>query len=269
MNVVKLHNSLYNRLCINSRRSISFLSKKNETENPEEIDTTPTFLEDEINLEEKERELEQKRNVSRLLPQHRNVLQERVPYARAESWIHETAKYKRMMFGRYGLESGVDPAICFMSKAEIVDQQEYEKVAYPFTLKEMIEENKRQKKARQDAILERDEKIAKKLEKLEQWKKELYSKIAKKESDAKAARDRKDRLVEEVRRHFGYKVDPREEKFKEMLEQKEKEDKKRMKEEKRKVKEAKMISKISKTDSQSESTQEQSENLESSTVNEK
>jgi hypothetical protein len=36
-------------------------------------------------------------------------------------------------------------------------------------------------------------------------------------------------MVEEVRRHFGFKLDTRDERFKEMLEQKEKEYKKKQK----------------------------------------
>ncbi|KAI5630956.1 growth arrest and DNA-damage-inducible proteins-interacting protein 1 domain-containing protein [Phthorimaea operculella] len=38
-----------------------------------------------------------------------------------------------------------------------------------------------------------------------------------KESEAKAAKEKKERLVEEVRRHFGFKLDPRDERFQEML----------------------------------------------------
>jgi hypothetical protein len=47
-----------------------------------------------------------------------------------------------------------------------------------------------------------------------------------------------------VRIHFGFKLDTREERFKEMLEQKEKEEKKKQKEAKRHVKEAKMIERL-------------------------
>lgn len=50
--------------------------------------------------------------------------------------------------------------------------------------------------------------------------------------------------MEEVRRHFGYTVDPKDDKFKEMLEKKEKEQKKAMKEEKKKLKEQKLMNKL-------------------------
>jgi Growth arrest and DNA-damage-inducible proteins-interacting protein 1 len=47
-----------------------------------------------------------------------------------------------------------------------------------------------------------------------------------------------------VRRHFGYTIDPRDERFKELLDQKEKEQRKAMKESKRAVKEKKMMEKL-------------------------
>lgn len=120
---------------------------------------------------------------------------------------------------------------------------EYEKVAYT-TLQEMLKINEKVKAEKLIAILKREEDITKNIGKLEQWKTELANKVAKKEHDAKVAKDRKDRLVDEVRRHFGFKVDPKDDKFKELLEQKEKEDKKISKEAKRKLKEAKMLAKL-------------------------
>lgn len=51
-------------------------------------------------------------------------------------------------------------------------------------------------------------------------------------------------MIEEVRRHFGYTVDPRDDKFKEMLEKKEKEQKKAMKEARKKAKEEQLVTKI-------------------------
>lgn len=66
------------------------------------------FAEDDL-MQQKELEIEKKRNKSRLLPQHRNMLLGEVPYTEPQSWIHETVKYQRTMFGRYGAKSGVEP----------------------------------------------------------------------------------------------------------------------------------------------------------------
>lgn len=71
---------------------------------------------------------------------------------------------------------------------------------------------------------------------MEQWTAELQAKLAKKEAALEAARVRKERLVEEIRRHFGFTISPRDEKFKELLAQKEKEEKKKKKEAKKQAK---------------------------------
>lgn len=58
---------------------------------------------------------------------------------------------------------------------------------------------------------------------------------------------KKERLVEEVRRHFGFKLDPRDERFKEMLAKREKEQKKQEKLARKEAKEKMIIAKIQQT----------------------
>lgn len=71
--------------------------------------------------------------------------------------------------------------------------------------------------------------------KLASWMKELKDKNQKKEATARAAQEKKDALIEEVRQHFGYVVNMKDPKFQEMIVQKEKEAKKAEKELKKKV----------------------------------
>ncbi|XP_037048867.1 growth arrest and DNA damage-inducible proteins-interacting protein 1 [Bradysia coprophila] len=220
-------------------------AETSETENDSATDVTPaTVLFDGDDTELREATIEKNRNKSRLLPQHQKMLHDTRPYDEAHSWIHNTVKYKRMMFGRYGLASGVDPRICFYSNNELADQREYEQVAFPFTLQEMMKENAQIKAEKEEKIRKREDDIDKKMAKLDMWTKELNAKIAKKEADAKAAKERKERLVEEVRRQFGFKLDTKDDRFKELVAQKEKEDKKKQKEERRKIKEEKMMAKL-------------------------
>lgn len=80
--------------------------------------------------------------------------------------------------------------------------------------------------------------------KINQWSKEYHAKIAKKEADIKAAKDKRERLVEDIRREFGYKIDPRDERFKEALAKKEKEDKKRKKEAKKESQNARFMAQL-------------------------
>lgn len=108
----------------------------------------------------------------------------------------------------------------------------------------MMAINEEEKRAKRDRIKTREDQIAANLIKLEQWQKDLMAKKEKKEEEARVAKERKDRLIEEVRRHFGYTIHPKDERFKELLEKKEKEQRKAMKEAKKQQKEAKLLSKI-------------------------
>lgn len=227
--------------------SSSSVTSKDSAEDVAAEELPVTFVEDDGFEAEREARIQAARNKSRLLPQHRNMLHNTLPYEQSQSWIHETVKYKRMMVGRYGLDgSKVDPRICFPTKQEALERSEYEKVAFPHTLQEMMAVNRKAKQDKIAKIRTREEEIAKKMEKLDQWTADLNARIAKKEADARAAKERKDRLVEEVRRHFGFKIDPRDERFQEMLAQKEKEDRKKVKEAKRAEKEVKMMEKLKK-----------------------
>ncbi|RZC34641.1 peroxisome biogenesis factor 10, partial [Asbolus verrucosus] len=195
-------------------------------------------------LKAREEEIERKRNKSRLKEPDRNFLYEKNPYPEPAFWHHGTLKYMRRLYGRYGAASGVDPSVCWPVKQELEEALEYERVAYPFTIPQMIEDAKKKRSEKNERVRLRQEEIVKKMEKLEDMKRELYNKIRKKETEAKAAKDRKERLIEEVRMHFGYTVDPRDEKFKEMLEKKEKEQKKALKEERRKAREETMLARM-------------------------
>lgn len=180
-----------------------------------------------------------KRNKSGLLPQHNNLLHDIKPYDAPHSWIHLTEKYQRKLFGRYGSDSGVDSRICFNTKYLTAVENEKESLSEPFPLSEMIRSFSRKQVDAREEIKKREEDILKKLKNLDQWKNELRAKIAKREADSLAARKRKEEMIEEVRRHFGFMVDPREDRFKELLALKEREDKKKQKTERQRKAKAK------------------------------
>ncbi|GAB0096037.1 growth arrest and DNA damage-inducible proteins-interacting protein 1 [Sergentomyia squamirostris] len=203
------------------------------------------FVDDDDEQEELRAFYESKRNKSRLLSQHRNVVLERKPYRGAESWVHNSLRYKRTMIGRYGIAgSGEDPRICFPTTEELAEKEEYNRVAYPDTIQQMRKRIEDEKRWKREKIQKREDEIALKLSKLEKWSTEFRNRVAKAEAEAQAAKDRRERLVEEVRRHFGFKLDARDERFKELLAQKEKEDKKKQKEARKKAREEKVIAKL-------------------------
>lgn len=166
------------------------------------------------------------RNKSGLSDAHRRRLLNQLPYEEPQSWVHKTVAYRQRMYGRYGAASGVDPRIMFPTSEDLADRDEYERVAYPKTLHEMVAEEKAIAEAKKAAKLKREDDIAKKLLKLDQWTKELNVRVAKKEADARTAKEKRERLIEEVRRQFGFRLDHRDPRFNELLEQKEVEDKK-------------------------------------------
>lgn len=87
----------------------------------------------------------------------------------------------------------------------------------------------------------REEEIDAVVVNFDKWKEALAAKIAKKEAEVSAAKQKKERMLQEIREQFGYHIDTKDERFQEMLAQKEKEDKKRKKEEKKKKNAEKLI----------------------------
>lgn len=215
-----------------------------EDDNKDEISLA---LHNDDDVEATEAEIEMKRNKSGLLPPHRRMLNKQKPYDEPQSWIHTTVRYQRSLYGRYGAASGVDPQLSFPTAADRDEQLEYESVAHPKTLKQMIEENKQRIIDEKETVAAREKDVETKLAKLNQWKSEFHAKIAKREADARAALEKKARLVEGIRRQFGFKMDSRDPRFKELLDKKEQEDKKLAKMAKKKQTEDKKLAKLMQT----------------------
>jgi hypothetical protein len=116
----------------------------------EEASTTPE--EDDEVTARKEEQIQRKRNKSRLNPQHRNLLHGKVPYPEPMDWVHETVKYKRKMYGRYGQSSGVLPGIMWPTREELEEIKEYESVAYPYTIQELITRVETKKREEQETL---------------------------------------------------------------------------------------------------------------------
>ncbi|RZF41904.1 hypothetical protein LSTR_LSTR005672 [Laodelphax striatellus] len=203
-------------------------------------------IEDEHELERRQREemIEMKRNVSRLQPSHRNIVHDQLPYPEPQAKYHLTERYRRRMYGRYGSASGVYPGIMWPTVKDIEERKEYESFKYPNTIQEMVKNQVDEILDREDKINKRQEQIKANMKKLEQWIKELHSKRAHKMKAALAEREKKERLIEEVRRHFGFTVDPREERFQEMMLKKEREERRMAKEQRKQLREEKYLAEL-------------------------
>lgn len=235
-------------ICLPSRH-VSFFSrgkKKEENKNEETFSIDGDQIDRELMIREKNEELELKRNKSNLNPHHRNMILGLPPNNMELIDCHKTMRYKRKMFGMYGNKSGVDPGALWYLKSDLAESDEFEKIAFPYSVQESIERALEVKRKEEERIWEREKKIIENLNKLEDWKRQVQERAAKKLADMEAAKAKKDALIEEVRRHFGYKIDPRDEKFKELLLQKEKDYKKKLKEQKAKAKQERLLEKLGK-----------------------
>ncbi|XP_028173726.1 growth arrest and DNA damage-inducible proteins-interacting protein 1 [Ostrinia furnacalis] len=223
----------------------SFIRFATTTNLPESIEQNEQVLiDDSDEALAREAEIEKKRNVSRLSAAHFNQINDRRPYDEPKHLAHLTVKYHRKLYGKYGSLSGVNPSLCWPSKKDIQEKLEYESVTFPFTIKEMMDAAAEKRRAEQEVIDKREKELAAKITKVAAWKKDLQDKLAKKMADAQAAKVKKERLVDEVRRHFGFTLDPRDERFQEMLAKREKEQKKLEKMARKEAKEKQMIAKL-------------------------
>lgn len=80
--------------------------------------------------------------------------------------------------------------LCWPTKQEIEERKEYEVVAFPYTIREVMDAAAVKRREEQLRREQRDMEVAAKVAKLEQWKKELNDKIAKKAAEVEAAKVR-------------------------------------------------------------------------------
>ncbi|KAK4298163.1 hypothetical protein Pmani_029470 [Petrolisthes manimaculis] len=191
--------------------------------------------------------IERKRNKSQLTPWHYNKQHYKPPQPLTEDEeAMECLKTQRSLFGHYGSRSGINPSKAWPSKEELALEREWERVAHPHTVQHMIDISRKERQEEQMIIKQRQDDISRKLLSLEKWKNDLNTRVAKQEKLAREAKEKKERLIDEVRDILGFRVDPRDERFKEALELKEKEEKKRSKAAKKLAKEQRMLDQLRK-----------------------
>lgn len=201
------------------------------------------MLADEVDLDEREKEIAKMRNKARLRNMHRNLLN-KVPIDPQDYPWEKTVYYVRKQYGRYGSVSGVDPRLCFELPDEADDKREYERVKYPYTIQEMAEISRQAKAEKLKAIQDRENKIERNLGQLDKWMADMQARVAKKEKEAREAKAKREMIMEEVRQHFGFKMDLRDPRFLALIEEKEKEAKKARKAERKKKQDAILVEKL-------------------------
>lgn len=206
----------------------------------ENVAESVQFAEDEESAEEK---LQRIRNISGLNPHNYKKLHG-TPDVTPYDHHQRTLRWHRKQVGLYGTNCGINPALCFITKEEMEDLQQYEKVAFDKSIEQIREEALQKEAQEKEERRLREERVMENLKKTEAWKQEIRSRMEKKEIEASEAKKNRERMLEEVRRHFGYTIDFRDEKFQIMLELKEEELRKQAKLEKKKKREALLMKKL-------------------------
>ncbi|KAG0729193.1 Growth arrest and DNA damage-inducible proteins-interacting protein 1 [Chionoecetes opilio] len=170
--------------------------------------------------------IEQKRNKSRLTENHYRIHHRQVTRLSEDEEIVESLSKQRKLYAHYGASSGISVDKLWPSKEELELEKEWEKVSRPHSAQEMIRMARQAKEDEERATQQRQEELKKRVAKLEGWKREVRERIHQQEKEAHMAKEKKDRLIEEVRQILGFQIDPKDERFKEALLKKEQEEKK-------------------------------------------
>ncbi|XP_047428247.1 growth arrest and DNA damage-inducible proteins-interacting protein 1 [Mugil cephalus] len=148
----------------------------------------------------------------------------------------KTARHDRKLFGRYGSASGIDPASLWPSHEELDEIIAEEKEWNP-PLKVMLKNIEAREKEETAKRLAKEKLIAANMAKMPKliadWRREKREAKLKQ----KAEKERRRMLLAKARERFGYMVDHRSHKFKEMMAEVEKDEKKMRKQMKRRLKE--------------------------------
>ncbi|KAF8796232.1 Growth arrest and DNA damage-inducible like protein [Argiope bruennichi] len=235
---VSQYNILPSRLLGTS--TSNFATEKVETE----ISPVDDALEDLRKPELSEQEILQKRFKARLPERiyRKHILKEPVPIESK----YDYQRYRlRGYYARFGQESKLNPGICWPTREEMLETMKYDEIFEP-SLQERIqnveskilEEEKRKKEV--------EDEVDKNMANLDKWISDYYAKIERKEKKTEELKQQRERLVEEISEYLGYDIDPRDPRFKEAVEQRDKEKKKAMKLKKQQESYDKMIEKLRK-----------------------
>lgn len=131
--------------------------------------------------------------------------------------------------------------IAWPDKEDLEDKKEYEQVQCPLSIQEMVAIEKKKIDDQENSITNRYNSIVDKIKQNDAFIKAFHEKQGKKAREAEESKQQKDKLFNEIRQHFGFNIDPHDEKFQEMMEIKKKEEAKKRRIEKKKQREESLI----------------------------
>lgn len=207
-----------------SERTLFGFGKKTKKESEEESkQLIPSHVLEEEPIVMSEEEVMKMRDKSRL-PSHikSEITLKDIPKMRYLWQFRHAVVRKR--YATYGKASGLKPGVMWPSKEELQYIKAYEQTFHrPFY--EMVSKAKAIQDEREDSHQKRRQLIEDNLKQLPKWKKEFWDKYKKMNDDIEAEKQKKEKLIQEVREFVGYDLDPKDPRFEEALVKKDEENK--------------------------------------------
>lgn len=167
---------------------------------------------EEMEKEAKAEFIQSRRNKSKLSASDRQVLHGEPPHAGVMFEFnsqHRSKEFKRAMMSKYGVaKTGVEPGIVWPTDNEVVLAREWEDLYQEQTLVEQIRQAKRDIEKRKEDRIIREKVVEESLSKMDAQVKQWRQRVGAKNKQAEAERDRREKVLAELKLEFGYSVNP-------------------------------------------------------------
>ena len=181
---------------------------------------------EEYNREAQLMELKGKRNKSKLSASDRQMLNGLAPdyglklqYGR----IHHSKEYRRSMLAQYGSDqTNVDPAMSWPTDEELRLASDWERLYQDTPLTQQIAQVKTDIQQRKADRIAREKVIEANLSKMDSQIKQWKQRVNTKNKQAEMERERREKVLAELREEFGYNVNPQDNYMKERIAEREK-----------------------------------------------
>merc|ERR1719474_1542330 len=180
----------------------------------------------ELEREAKADFIQSRRNKSRLSASDRQILHGNPPYHGVMfeyNSMHRSKEFKRSMLSKYGKEkTGVEPGIVWPTAKEVQLAIEWEELYQEKPLIDQIKETKRNIEKRKEDRIARELLVEESLNKMDAQVKQWKARVGAKNKLAEAERERREKVLAELKLEFGYNINPEDNYMKERIVEREK-----------------------------------------------
>jgi len=259
----------YRQLATQKIDNDGFFNDTNAGEDVEfDITTNIPDAEESMEREEKFRNhVEKMRDVSRFGNTKAELKYKmKIPtYSDNEAMYLKQSRYFRGVYAKYGKESGIEPGVAWPSKQELFEKIREEN-EYDLTLKQKINMLIERKQNEIDRVENLEKETDASLTRMPKSIEKYYQNMDKKYAVEDERKAKKDEIMEQAREYYGFKVDLRDKRIKDMVEKMHEEKKKldkskKKEEEKKKFQMMKQMKVAEETDSQTNTSNHESASI--------